>query len=58
VKIKTIKLSDKRRSGAAMYVVEQVTDSVEFRCGAILDKKAVEGLCISNEWKVTIVAKK
>jgi hypothetical protein len=40
------------------YRVEQVTDSVEFAPGQLLDKEEVKELCSSSKWRVTIVASK
>lgn len=68
-KIKTIKLSSGHAPGrniasftsqdawdkALRYRVEQVTDSIEFRPGQLLERKEVEDLCTSKEWKVTVV---
>lgn len=36
------------------WVVDRVTDSIEFRPGQELDKKTLETLCLSHSWKVTI----
>lgn len=64
MKVKTITLSHPHANPNSMpgvdplYRVEKVTDSLEFQPGEFLAKKAVQPLCASNEWKVTIVAPK
>jgi hypothetical protein len=67
-KLKTIKLTDgmaplnpsmcnsaKEWREAQRYRVEQLTDSVEFRTGDLLERAQVEVLIADESWKVTIV---
>ena len=66
-KIKTIKVSNGHApadrnattpaewEAALRYRVEQVTDSVEYTPGQYLERKVVDELCHSRDWKVTIV---
>lgn len=73
MKTKTIKLVDGQspaRSGdpalrdeaawrnACRFRVEQLTESVEYYTGQLLERADVEALCRSSEWKVTIVGPK
>lgn len=38
------------------FRVEQITDSIEFHTGQMLEREEVQSLCESKEWKVTIAA--
>lgn len=72
MKIKTIKLtnghapsrqsntfsSEKEWQAALRYRVEQITDSIEYSPGQLLEKAEVESLCASRDWKVTVVSMK
>jgi hypothetical protein len=68
-KIKTIKLTDgiaprkpdtlttqAEWQAATRFRVEQITDSVEFHTGQLLERAEVQSLCASNDWKVTITS--
>jgi hypothetical protein len=67
-KVKSLKLSDGHAPSnpsehttaeswrnAERYRVEQITDSVEYRTGQLLERTEVEPLCASNSWRITIV---
>jgi hypothetical protein len=72
-KIKTIKLTDGWNPSrplstfapgdlagyqeALRFRVEQVTDSIEFKIGELLERDQVTVLCGDPEWKVTITQK-
>ena len=62
MKVKTIKLTDgwgaSHPDGKRRFRVEQITDSIEFETGQLLERAEVEGLCRSDKWKVTIASKK
>ena len=71
-KSKTIKLTDGNaplRPGseftseeewrkAMTFRVEQLTESIEYQIGQLLQRAEVKQLCDSPHWKVTIVANK
>jgi hypothetical protein len=59
-KIKTIVLSGVWHNhpndfNISRWRVEKVTDSVEFNPNQFIEKKEVDDLCNSAQWKVTIV---
>lgn len=55
-KVKSIKFSyQELELKGNEYRCEQITDSVDFLPGKHYDKKTVDSLCHSREWKVTIV---
>ena len=59
--MKTIKLAhgvvtDFDRPSTKSYKVVSVKNSTDYNPGDILDKKAVDTLCFSNKWDVTIVS--
>ena len=72
MKIKTIKLSDGHSpsrplstfrsdadfQAATRFRVEQITDTIEFHTGQLLERHEVEYLCESSKWKVIIVPHK
>jgi hypothetical protein len=62
MKQKTIKLSDGwadiRDRTRTRYRVEQITDSIEYATGDLLDRDVVARLCVADEWRVTVVPKK
>jgi hypothetical protein len=55
VKTKSIKLSYPHGKAPHKYMVERVTDTVEYHPGQLLDEKKVETLCGADRWKVTVV---
>lgn len=54
MKTKTIKFAYLNLTDT--FKVVQVTDSTEFVPGQVFPKSKVDDLCVSNRWKVTIVA--
>lgn len=55
-KQKTITLT--KDPSEAEYLVERVTDSVEYRPGTYLSEAELEGLCEDEDWKVTVSRRK
>ena len=56
IKLQATQTMDNSRSDGwrPVWLVEQVTDSIEFTPGQMLERTKVDELCAAPRWKVTI----
>ncbi len=57
VKTKTIALTGPWGDEKPRWMVESITNSIEFPPNSSLDAQTIAKLCASTEWEVTITAK-